>query len=139
MTTWVPNDDGFADLGSHDAFVHGAPFNTFARLRREAPCHWSDFAHGKGYWSITRHADIVAMIRDTETFTSGQGIRMEDQTPEEYLARRTFQETDPPEHTRVRRKLTRAFAKPTIARFETDIRDLCQRSHRQIGYRRRSR
>lgn len=125
MTIWAPEDDGFADLGSHDAFSNGAPYNTFARLRREAPCHWSDFAHGRGYWSITRHEDIVQMIRDTETFSSSRGIRMEDQTEEEYLARRTFQETDGEEHRKVRMKVARAFSPGVVAGFEQQIRDLC--------------
>lgn len=125
MTIWVPEDDGCADLGSHDSFANGAPYNTFARMRREAPCHWSDYDHGKGYWSITRHADIVAMIRDVETFTSGQGIRMEDQTQEEYLARRTFQEVDGSEHRKVRMKVAKAFSPGVVKVFETQIRDLC--------------
>ena len=125
MTIWVPEDDGHADLGSHDAFAQGAPYNTFARLRREDPCHWSDYAHGVGYWSITRHADIVAMIRDTETFSSARGIRMEDQTYEEYLARRTFQETDGEDHRKVRMKVARAFSPREVAGFEAQIRDLC--------------
>ncbi|MBM1220933.1 cytochrome P450 [Ponticoccus sp. SC2-23] len=125
MTIWAPEDDGFADLGSHDAFANGAPYNTFARLRREDPCHWSDFAQGKGYWSITRHEDIVAMIRDTETFSSSRGIRMEDQTEEEYLARRTFQETDGEEHRKVRMKVAKAFSPGVVAGFEDQIRDLC--------------
>ncbi|MFY9211336.1 MAG: cytochrome P450 [Aestuariivita sp.] len=125
MTVWTPVDDGFSDLSSHDSFVAGAPHNTFARLRREDPLHWTEYAQGQDFWSITRHADIEAMNKQPEVFSSAQGIRMEDQTHEEYLARRTFQETDPPDHTRVRRKLTRAFAKPTIAAFEQDIRDIC--------------
>lgn len=125
MTIWVPEDDGCADLGSHDSFANGAPYNTFARMRREAPCHWSDYDQGKGYWSITRHADIVAMIRDVETFTSGQGIRMEDQTQEEYLARRTFQEVDGSEHRKVRMKVAKAFSPGVVKGFEAQIRDLC--------------
>lgn len=125
MTIWVPEDDGFADLGSHDSFANGAPYNTFARLRREDPCHWSDFEGGKGYWSITRHADIDRMIRDTDTFSSGLGIRMEDQTYEEYLARRTFQEVDGADHRKVRMKVARAFSPRVVADFETQIRDLC--------------
>lgn len=125
MTIWVPEDDGHADLGAHDSFAGGAPYNTFARLRREDPCHWSDFAHGKGYWSITRHADIVQMIRDVETFSSSRGIRMEDQTHEEYMARRTFQETDGKEHRKVRMKVAKAFSAPVVAGFEQQIRDLC--------------
>ncbi|WP_170603917.1 cytochrome P450 [Ruegeria arenilitoris] len=125
MTMWVPEDDGFADLGSHDSFAKGAPYNTFARLRREAPCHWSDFDGGKGYWSITRHEDIDKMVRDVETFSSAQGIRMEDQTYEEYMARRTFQETDGAEHRKVRMKVAKAFSPRVVAGFEDQIRDLC--------------
>jgi cytochrome P450 len=126
MTVWTPNDDGFADLSSHDAFVNGAPHNTFARLRREDPMHWTEYADGENFWSVTRHEDIWSMINDTETFSSARGIRMEDQSYEEYLARRTFQETDPPEHARHRMKLFRAFSRTTMAAYEDDIRDLCQ-------------
>lgn len=126
MTLWHPDDDGFADLTSHDTFEHGVPHNTFARLRRDDPVHWTDWSGGQGFWSVTRHADIDALIRQTDLLTSARGIRMEDQTYEEYLARRTFQETDPPEHTAVRMKLNRAFSKPTVALFEDQIRDLCQ-------------
>lgn len=125
MTIWVPEDDGFADLGSHDSFAKGAPYNTFARLRAEDPCHWSDWDQGAGYWSITRHEDIVKMIRDVETFSSARGIRMEDQTYEEYMARRTFQETDGAEHRKVRMKVARAFSPGVVAGFEGQIRALC--------------
>ena len=43
---------------------------------------------------------------------------MEDQSYEEYLARRTFQETDPPEHMMTRVKVAKAFSKPVMAEFE---------------------
>lgn len=124
MTIWVPDDDGFADLTSHDTFVKGPPHNTFARLRREDPVHWTDYDQGQGFWSVTRHEDITAMIRDTETFSSARGIRMEDQTYEEYLARRTFQETDGMEHRKVRMKVAKAFSGPVVAQFEDRIRAL---------------
>jgi cytochrome P450 len=126
MTVWTASDDGQADLSLHDAFVNGPPLNTFARMRREDPVAWCDYAQGKGFWSITRHADIVQLNRDTELMSSAQGIRMEDQTYEEYLARRTFQETDPPDHTKVRRLLTKAFSGPVVQQFDAQIRDLCR-------------
>ena len=125
MTVWTPNDDGNADLSSHDAFANGAPLNTFARLRREDPCAWCDYKDGIGFWSITRHADILELNRNTELMSSARGIRMEDQTYEEYLARRTFQETDPPEHTRTRMLLAKAFSGPVVAGFADQIRALC--------------
>lgn len=125
MTVWTPQDDGFADLTSHDTFVAGAPHNTFARLRRDDPLHWTDYADGQSFWSVTRHADIAEMNRNTAVFSSARGIRMEDQSYEEYLARRTFQETDPPEHMQTRMKLARAFSKTVMAEYEEDIRSLC--------------
>ena len=125
MTLWTPTDDGYADLGSHDSFANGAPLNTFARLRRDDPLHWSDWSGGVGYWSVTRHADILALNGQPELLSSARGIRMEDQTYEEYLARRTFQETDAPDHMATRIKVARAFSKPVMAQYEGVIRDLC--------------
>jgi len=125
MTVWTPNDDGYADLSSHDAFAEGAPHNTFARLRRDDPLHWTEYAGGEDFWSITRHVDISAMNKNTAVFSSARGIRMEDQSYEEYLARRTFQETDPPEHSKTRMKLLKAFSKTMMAPYEQEIRKLC--------------
>jgi cytochrome P450 len=126
MTVWNPRDDGHADLSSHDSFADGAPHNTFSRLRREAPAQWCDYADGEGFWSITRHKDIAALIRDVGLLSSARGIRMEDQTYEEYLARRTFQETDPPDHTRSRMLVAKAFSQPVVAQFESRIAALCE-------------
>jgi cytochrome P450 len=125
MTVWLPQDDGHADLSSHDTFVDGPPHNTFARLRRDDPLHWTDWAGGKGFWSVTRHADILALNGQPDLLSSAQGIRMEDQTYAEYLARRTFQETDPPDHMATRIKVARAFSKPVVAQFEGQIRQMC--------------
>jgi hypothetical protein len=125
MTLWTPNDDGHADLGQHDSFLNGPPLNTFARLRAEDPLHWSDWSGGNGYWSVTRHADILKLNGQHDLLSSARGIRMEDQTYEEYLARRTFQETDQPEHMQTRVKVARAFSKGVVAEFEATIRDLC--------------
>ena len=125
MTVWTPTDDGHADLSSHDTFLQGPPHNTFARLRREDPMAWTDYAGGQGFWSVTRHADILELNGKPDLLSSARGIRMEDQTYEEYLARRTFQETDAPDHMKMRVKVAKAFSKPVIAQFEGIIRDLC--------------
>ncbi|MDU8927999.1 cytochrome P450 [Alisedimentitalea sp. MJ-SS2] len=125
MTVWTPMDSGHEDLYDHDAFARGAPHNTFARMRRDAPLEWSEWDGGEGFWNVTRQEDILALNRDTELMSSARGIRMEDQTYEEYLARRTFQETDAPEHMRTRIKVAKAFSPPVVAAFEEPIRKLC--------------
>nr|WP_241699879.1 cytochrome P450 [Tabrizicola sp. SY72] len=112
-------------MTSHDTFAAGAPHNTFARLRRDDPMHWTEWGAGESFWSVTRHADILALNGQPDLLSSARGIRMEDQTYEEYLARRTFQETDAPEHMQTRIKVAKAFSKPVIAQFEPLIRELC--------------
>ena len=77
MTVWKPQDDGYADLTSHDSFVGGAPHNTFARMRRDDPLCWTPYAQGQGFWSVTRHADILALNKQSELFSSAHGIRIE--------------------------------------------------------------
>ena len=115
------------NLADHDSFVDGVPHDTFAAMRAEAPVHWTEaYGGNKGFWSLTRYADIMAAQKEPLTFSSAQGIRIEDQSREEYLARRTFQETDPPEHTVTRRAVNPAFAKPVVAQFAPLIQDLAR-------------
>ncbi len=119
------HDDGFLDLIDHDSFANGVPHRTFARLRKEDPVSWNEGNDEiKGFWSLTRHADIALANKENQIFSSAQGIRLEDQSREEYLARRTFQETDRPEHFAVRHAVAPNFAKPTVAKFESLIREL---------------
>jgi cytochrome P450 len=125
MTTLI--DDGHVDISNHDSFAGGVPHKTFERLRREDPVHWTpEHDGGRGFWSLTRHADILAANGDNQVFSSAQGIRIEDQTREEYLARRTFQETDPPEHRVTRKLLNPAFSKGAVAGYEVMITELAE-------------
>lgn len=121
-------DDGHLRLFEHDSFAHGVPHKTFARLRREDPVNWEDGdSETKGFWNLTRHEDITLANRENHIFSSARGIRLEDQSHEEYLARRTFQETDAPEHTATRRTVNPQFAKIKVAQFEDLIRQLASR------------
>ena len=130
MTVWTPTDDGDADLTSHDTFLSGARRTTpspacAATIRATGPTSPA----GQGFWSVTRHDDIHRLNGQPDLLSSARGIRMEDQSYEEYLARRTFQETDPPEHMMTRVKVAKAFSKPVIAQFEQiDPRPLRRRS-----------
>ncbi len=118
-------DNGYSNLFDHDSFANGVPHTTFARLRREDPLSWTEGDEtAKGFWNLTRHADINLANKEGLIFSSARGIRIEDQSHEEYLARRTFQETDAPEHAAVRRKVNPNFSMKTVAGFEPLIREL---------------
>ena len=112
------------DLSTHDAFNEGAPFATFDRLRAEDPIAWCPEVGGRVFWSVTRHDDVMSLNKNAKLLSSARGIRLEDQDEEEYEARKTFQETDPPDHTFVRMLVNKAFSKPQIAKYEEQIRNI---------------
>ena len=114
-----------ADITSHDTYLRGVPHDTFAYLREHDPVHWTEESDGgRGFWSVTRHEDVLQVSRNPEIFSSRQGIRLEDMDAEETEARRTLMEMDAPEHTRLRRLVSRPFAPRSIAEYEGAVRDL---------------
>ncbi|WP_432814697.1 cytochrome P450 [Sphingorhabdus sp.] len=117
--------DPHVDLSSQDAFNDGAPFLTFERLRREDPLSWMEMSNGDtGCWNVVRHADLLDLNRQPDLLSSASGIRMEDQSEEEYEARKTFQETDAPMHRAFRALVAKAFSRSTVAGFEGQIRQI---------------
>jgi cytochrome P450 len=107
------------DLTDLDRWVRGVPYAEFARLRREAPVGWSDeAAPNSGFWSVTRYDDIVTASRDVATFSSGRGISFEEPTDEEMAVRRTIIDTDPPEHTKLRKIMTGTFSQRAVAVYQ---------------------
>ena len=102
------------------AFSNGIPHEAFAVLRRHVPARWHADA---GFWSLTRHADVAAIGRDTDRFSSEAGIMVFDQ-PElaDPGSPRMMIEMDPPRHTRYRLLVNRGFTPRQIARLTERIR-----------------
>jgi cytochrome P450 len=117
-----------ADIADPDTYTAGVPHATFQRLRRDDPVSWwpDDHAGGRGFWAVTRHADLLTVSRDVETFSSAQGIRLEEMDPEETAARRTMMELDPPEHTAYRRLVSKPFSRREVYAYEHAIRVLAR-------------
>ena len=119
------------DICSHDVYEQGIPHEEFARLRRELPVAWHTEPGGNaGFWAVTRWADLVAVHRDHETFSSqvgGTELEELERDPEAREARRTMLETDPPEHTRLRRMVSRNFTRRSIDRWTDDARKIMER------------
>ncbi|HET9896139.1 MAG TPA: cytochrome P450 [Streptosporangiaceae bacterium] len=107
------------DLTDLDLWQRGVPYREFARLRREAPVAWFDeTTPNSGFWSVHRYADIVAATRDVATFSSARGISFEEPTDEDLAARRTIIDTDPPDHTKLRKILSGSFTQRAVAVYE---------------------
>ena len=107
------------DLTDLDMWARGVPYAEFARLRREAPVAWCDEAPpNSGFWSVCGYSDIVAASRDVVTFSSSRGISFEEPTDADMAARRTIIDTDPPEHTKLRKIVSGAFSVRAVAVYQ---------------------
>jgi cytochrome P450 len=102
---------------------------SFAELRAQRPVSWHPpvedaLMHDpedKGYWAVTRHADIVTVSRNSEVFLSGKGVLFEN-IPEELLeASQSFLAMDPPRHTMIRKVVHAAFTPRQVRRIEDSI------------------
>src|SRR5271155_5137477 len=119
----VPTSE--VDIASHDTYVDGVPRETFRYLREHDPVHWTEEPDGgRGFWSLTKYDDVLFASRSTDVFSSRLGIRLEDMDPDELEARRTLMEMDAPDHTRLRRLVSRPFAPKTVNEYEQTIRDI---------------
>ncbi len=106
-------------------WARGVPYDEFTRLRREAPVAWFP-DEGSGFWSVHRYADIVTASRDVATFSSDRGVSFEEPTDEDMAARRTIIDTDPPEHTKLRKIVSGAFSQRAVAVYEHFISELTE-------------
>ncbi|WP_327579033.1 cytochrome P450 [Streptomyces sp. NBC_00145] len=116
LTHWSPLDP--AELAN--------PYPTLAMARREAPVFFSEFFGG---WVVTRYDDILAVVKDTKTFSNkgslGPAIVPDDSRhllPNGYpWAYPSLENNDPPDHTRIRRLANQAFKSTVIAAQEPSV------------------
>lgn len=113
--------DDLADLTAPLAdpeFYAGDPFPLYARLRSEAPLAYNESV---GFWVASRHADVVTISRDPETFCSGRGI-MVFEIGSDYASPPTMMHTDPPDHTRYRALVQPGFRPSFMRALEQGVR-----------------
>ena len=88
----IPLDE--VDLSDIDRFARDEGWAQFDTLRREAPVHWNPESNASGFWSVTRHADICAVDRDPEVFTSTKFVGLEEGDEDLMEPRRSMLEMD---------------------------------------------
>jgi len=114
------------DLLSPASFAAGQPHETYAWLRHNAPVYrHAEPDGGPGYWAVTRYADVKAIGRDPETFSSEPTVMIADDTAVEIGDHKMMLMADPPYHTRLRRILNHEFTPKSAARLAARIESLC--------------
>ncbi|MET7288341.1 cytochrome P450 [Streptomyces sp. NPDC005573] len=106
-------------------YAAGVPYADYRVLRDEHPVAWQDepevlgWPAGPGFWAVTRHADVVRVLKDSGAYSSHLGAtQIRDPAPEDLpFIRRMMLNQDPPQHGRLRRLVSRAFTPGRVDRF----------------------
>jgi cholest-4-en-3-one 26-monooxygenase len=123
-----PFGPGF-DFTDPDVLEAGVPVGHFAQLRRTAPVWWNEQAPGSsifddgGYWVISRHRDIKEISRDSDLWSTnakGAVMRLPDGVTADQLelTKALLINHDPPEHTRLRKIVSKLFTPRAVAGLE---------------------
>lgn len=101
-----PLTDALLDPATYAGDLHGA----LDRLRAEAPLAWNAT---KGFWAVTRHADVSEASSDPARFCSAKGILVEE-IGTTYDSPPTMMHADPPAHTRYRKLVRPGFTNTVV-------------------------
>lgn len=126
------------DVSDLRLWENGPPHELFARMRSEAPVHWSpltDYPHEAGFWSITRAEDIREISLDWRTFSSERGgvLILDDFGVPLAMQQQQMISMDPPRHDRIKALFQRGFTPRRIAEHEDRIRTIVTRVLDQIA------
>jgi cytochrome P450 len=99
----------------------GPPLAELARLRAAGPVAWVDEPAGPGCWLVLRHAEVERVLKDPATFSSWLGATQVQDAGDLPWVRRMMLNMDPPDHSRLRRLLTRSFTPRAVAALTASI------------------
>ena len=113
-----------------DPFDISDPFDFYARARAEEPVFFSEQL---GYWVVSRYEDILAIFKDPKTFSSENTQAPYKPRPPEvqqvleegdFRAYSGLSARQPPDHTRLRGFINKAFTPRRVATLEPEVREL---------------
>jgi pimeloyl-[acyl-carrier protein] synthase len=93
------------------------PYPLYRYLLASAPVQWSDVL---GAWTLARYADVVSVLTDPR-FSADRTKRGMKSPPEEYQLAKSMLVTDPPDHTRLRALVQKAFTPRMIDQLRPRI------------------
>jgi cytochrome P450 PksS len=125
----------FANEQTYDLFAPEAVANSyplFKRMRSEDPVHYSE---SLGYWILTRYRDVEAALRDERLSSNRKALHINQLGSLDVkeiqhfldLTSNSMVDTDPPEHTRLRKLAQPGFTTRAIESWRSIIENTTDR------------
>ncbi|MCV7356176.1 cytochrome P450 [Mycolicibacterium fluoranthenivorans] len=135
MPSIIPSDFDLLDAALN---LERLPVEELAELRKSEPVHWVDVPGGtggfgdKGYWLVTKHADVKEVSKRNDIFGSSPDgaipVWPQEMTREAVdLQKAVLLNMDAPQHTRLRKIVSRGFTPRAIGRLEAELAERAQK------------
>ncbi len=100
------------------------PFPMYRALRDLDPVHrFKAGGPSESFWFLSRFDDVFAAVRDTDTFSSAHGLTVDPDSPGTQMGDATpIVFMDPPDHTTMRRLVSKGFTPRQVTELEDGIR-----------------
>ena len=100
------------------------PFPMYRALRDNDPVHRVEAGGPREFfWFLSRFDDVFAAVRDTNTFSSAHGLTVDPASPGTQMGDATpIVFMDPPDHTTMRRLVSKGFTPRQVTELEDGIR-----------------
>jgi cytochrome P450 len=105
-----------------DVDIDTDPYEIWRRMRNDHPVYRND---RYDFWALSRYEDVEAAHRDPKTFSSAHSTVLELMSPQPIGGGQMIF-LDPPDHTRLRALVSRAFTPRRIGALEDRVRELCR-------------
>jgi cytochrome P450 len=119
VTSILDRSEPYYDPYDYD--IDASATAVWKRLRDEAPLYYND---KYDFFALSRFDDVLPAMLDTTTFSSAHMTVLEMMTPEKNSGGMMIF-MDPPEHTHLRKLVSRAFTPRAINGLEDRVRRLC--------------
>jgi len=134
----VPNLPPGFDFTDPDIYAERLPVEELAEMRRTAPIWWNQQAIGVGgfddggFWVVSKHGDVKEISRRSDVFSSLQKTalpRYKEGTVTAQIDTGKFVllNMDAPQHTRLRKIISRGFTPRAVERLREDLKERAQR------------
>ena len=113
LLAWERLESGVSYDLTSSAFIED-PYRTYEQLRRKDPVHRMRLIEA---WALTRYEDVQDVLADHKRFTNAERNY-------DYMQYRTFLDLDPPDHTRLRGLVSKAFTPRAVRELGPRIQEL---------------
>lgn len=113
LLAWERLESGVSYDLTSSAFIED-PYRTYEQLRRKDPVHRMRLIEA---WALTRYEDVQDVLIDHKRFTNAERNY-------DYMQYRTFLDLDPPDHTRLRGLVSKAFTPRAVRELGPRIQGL---------------